>query len=346
MTEGELIDAALRYYMNQGSSSVVQDPDQRRKAHFFSVQTAKRLWNSAPQWFKKGDDQVQMAAGVGSMPADFAQMGGQGQVYLANQLYRPLTYHAPDWMKHQISQSPQFGTPWAYSLYDHSPAVRAQGLQGIITWPQDNSLLDVLAYDKKMVEIIDHPLAPNVAVNVAAGLLSGDYTYAVTFETARGETEGGFLSQVVSPSSQQVDVSDIPVWWGRTVTSRKLYRTDGVGGLQHKLVATISDNLTTAYTDNIADGALGVDMPLPADAVSGLEFFPEDFHESALYEGLQYFLARGQGDGRDDRFFVEWTRAVQRQWEETQQGQNKIHAFPAFPGPSGQSTWNRFSPPQ
>lgn len=346
MTEGELIDAALRYYMNQGSPSVVQDLDQRKKAHFFSVQTAKRLWNSAPQWFKKGDDQVQLTAGVGTMPADFAQMGIQGQIYLANQLHRPLTYHPPDRMKRQISQSPQSGTPWAYSLYDHDADVRAQGLQGLITWPQDDSLLDVFAYDKKMVEIIDHPLAPFATVNVAAGLLNGDYSYAVTFVTARGETEGGFFSNTVSPANEQVDVTDIPVWWGRAVTSRKLYRPDG-GGLQHKLVTTISDNLTTSFTDNIADGALGVNMPLPADAVSGLEFFPEDFHESALYEGLQYFLARGQGDGRDDRFFVEWTRAVQRQWEETQQGQNKVNAFPAFPGPSGGGgVWNRFSPPQ
>lgn len=345
MTEGELLDAGLRFYMNQGSSTVTKDEDQRRKAHFYSVQTSHRLWNSAPYWFRKGDGTVALTAGVGTMPTDFSRMGTEGQIYLQGQRYRPLTYKPPDWIKFKIENSPQTGTPWAYTLYSTTPTVAAQGLQEILCWPTDNSTLNVQVYDKKPFELIDHPLAPNVVVNVAAGLLSGAYTYAVTFVTSRGETEGGFISASVSPSSQQVDVSDIPVWWGRTVTSRKLYRTEG-GGLQHKLVTTISDNLTTTFTDNIADGALGVEMPSPAAGVSGLEVFPEEFHESALFEGLQYYLARGQGDNRDDRFFIEWSRAVQRQWEEIQQGQNVVNAFPAFPGfASGHPVWSRWVPP-
>jgi hypothetical protein len=346
MTEGELIDAGLTYYLNQGSSSVTRDDAQRRKAHFFSTQVAKRLWNSAPQWFRKADGQVQLSSGVGTMPSDFGQMGTQGRVYINGQLYRPLDYRPPDWMKFNISQSPQTGRPWAYSLYNTNASVAAQGLQEILCWPQDDSLLDVFAYDRKMIEVVDHPLAPAVATG-AAGLLSGDYTYGATFVTARGETELGFVSDTVSPSSQQVEVSDLPTWWGRTVTSRKLYRNKAADPNVRYLVATISDNTTTSYTDNIADAALGAAAPGPSDAVSGLELFPEDFHESALFEGLQYMLARGHGDGRDDRFFAEWSRAVQRQWEEIQQGQSDVSAFPAFPGPGGgHPVWSYWSPPR
>jgi hypothetical protein len=43
-------------------------------------------------------------------------------------------------------------------------------------------------------------------------------------------------------------------------TSRKVYRTTA-GGAQLKLLTTIADNTTTTYTDAIADGSLGADVP-------------------------------------------------------------------------------------
>jgi hypothetical protein len=43
-------------------------------------------------------------------------------------------------------------------------------------------------------------------------------------------------------------------------TSRKIYRTTA-GGSQLKLLATIADNTTTTYTDAIADGSLGANVP-------------------------------------------------------------------------------------
>lgn len=344
LTTGEIISNVLTYYVNQGSSVVQQDARQRQKAHFFYTQAARRLWNSAPHWFRKGDGTVSLTAGVGSMPADFSRMGTQAQVYIQGQLYRPLKYKAPDWMKFQIKNSPQTGTPWAYSLYDTTASVRAQGLDEILCWPSDNSTLDVLAYDKKMVEMIDAPLAPTVAVGAATGI-TGTYTYKITFVTSRGETEGGVTSDSVTVTNQKVSLSGIPTWWGRTVTSRKIYRT-AAGGTQHKLVATLSDNTTTTYTDSTADGSLGANVPTVSDSVSGTEVFPSEFHDSSLYDGLKYLFADAQGDGRDDKFFVKWSREVQRMWEEIQQGQNEIQAFPPFPGfISGHPVWGRWTPP-
>ena len=345
MTTAELIAAGLTYYVNQGSSSVLQDPRQRRRAWFFLTKAAKRLWDSAPYWFRKANGTVPLTSGVGTMPADFSRIGTQGQVYIQGQLYRPLEYKSPDYVQFQIVNSPQTGTPWAYTLFTSTPSVRAQGLQEILCWPMDNSVLDVRAYDRKLVEMIDAPLACNATPTVAAGALTGTFKYKTTFVTARGETEGGFTSPTVSPSAQDVDLSAIPVWWGRTVTARNLYRTMN-GGNDYFFLDTLADNVTTTYTDSTLDVALGAAMPLEADSVSGAEEFPEQFHESSLYDGLEFFLAKSQGDGRDRQFQNDWDRAVQRMWEEIQQGQNKINAFPPFPGfVGGNSVWSHWSPP-
>jgi hypothetical protein len=340
MTTGDLEDAALTYYLNQGSSVVLQDRDQRKKAWFFATKAAKRLWDSAPYYFKKADGVVALTAGVGTMPNDFAQVGTQGQLYLLGQRFRPLGYKPPDWIKFQIANAPQTGQPWAYTLFDQTPL----GVPKILCWPQDDSVLDVLAYDKKTSELIDKPLAPNPTIN-GAGVLTGVYQYAATFVTPSGETEGGFLSQPVTAAAEKILVSAIPTWWGSTVTSRNLYRT-AAGGSQLKLVTTLSDNLTTIFDDNTLDGALGVNIPLPAAAITGLEVFPSQFHESALYDGLVFLLGRAQGDGRDIRFSAEWDRQVQRMWEEVQQGQNTVNAFPPLHGSSGSGVWNHWTPPQ
>ncbi len=107
------------------------------------------------------------------------------------------------------------------------------------------------------------PGAPTVAVG-AAGVITGAYTYKITFVTADGETEGGTTSATVNPSSQKIDLTAIPLG-ASGVTQRKVYRTVASGS-QHKFVATIADNATTAYTDNLADGSLGANVPTATTA--------------------------------------------------------------------------------
>ena len=105
---------------------------------------------------------------------------------------------------------------------------------------------------------VSAPSAATVAVG-AAGVLTGNYYYRITFVTALGETETGTASAVVAPSSQQVNLSAIPISSDTAVTSRKIYRTTAGGSqILMQLVATIADNTTTTYSDNIADGSLGV----------------------------------------------------------------------------------------
>jgi len=57
----------------------------------------------------------------------------------------------------------------------------------------------------------------------------------------------------------QVQLTGIPIG-GALVTGRKLYRTTA-GGTVYMLLATIADNTTTVYTDNIADASLGAGAP-------------------------------------------------------------------------------------
>ena len=115
------------------------------------------------------------------------------------------------------------------------------------------------------------PGAPTVAVNPAAGNLNGAYTYKITFITGVvksdgtldivGETSGGTTSASVNPVNQQVDLTNIPIGPTGTI-GRRIYRTaaGGADGTQ-KLVTTIEDNVTTVWTDNVADASLGATVP-------------------------------------------------------------------------------------
>ena len=91
-----------------------------------------------------------------------------------------------------------------------------------------------------------------------AGVLVGDYYYEVTFITAGGEERTGVKSNTLTASGKQVTLN-LPIGYAGT-TSRRIYRTEAGGG-SPKLVTTIGDNSTLAYTDNTADSALTNTIP-------------------------------------------------------------------------------------
>lgn len=108
------------------------------------------------------------------------------------------------------------------------------------------------------------PTAALAAVPVAGNVDNGAHRYLVTYVTADGETQAGVVSSAVTIADKtvngQVAVSSIPLG-GASVTARKLYRT-AAGGTTYMLLATIADNTTTSYTDNIADSSLGAGAPM------------------------------------------------------------------------------------
>lgn len=98
---------------------------------------------------------------------------------------------------------------------------------------------------------------------VAGNVDNGAHRYRATFVTSTGETDGGTISAAVTVADKTVNgkvaLTAIPIG-GALVTSRKLYRT-AAGGTAYLLLATIADNTTTTYTDNIADSSLGAGVP-------------------------------------------------------------------------------------
>lgn len=348
MTTAEEIIAGLSFYLNQGSPSNLTNAFLRWKAWFNLTQVSKRVANSAPYWWKNATANVSLTAGVGTLPADFSHLGTQGAVYVSGQPYRIVEYKPPEYIRYQILNNVQSGIP-LYFTFDTVTA----GLSKILTWPPDSSTLIFTNYIRKTPELIDAPLAPTGTVTATAGNPSGIYTYCLTNVTAAGETEGGEISGTVTTGGAfKVNVLIPKCPYLKTLTSRRLYRT-AASGYQHKLVvdlpvATAPVTLDYTYLDNVADGSLGANVPLPAASVSGLELFPSEFHESAIYDGLVALLAASQDDGRTPALSAEWDRSVLRQWEEIQPGQNQVHAFPAFPGSaaSRHSVWSRWTPPR
>lgn len=108
--------------------------------------------------------------------------------------------------------------------------------------------------------------APTLAAGVA-GAPNGVYRAQVTFVNPGGESAGG-TEATITVTNTHITWSAIPL--GPTgTTARKLYRTSagGVTGTE-KLVATLPDNTTVTFDDNVADGALGATVPAASAASS------------------------------------------------------------------------------
>ena len=118
-----------------------------------------------------------------------------------------------------------------------------------------NGFDDVLVYDGTHTYEMGAPLAKNLG---AAGVLTGAYYYAITYEKDGVELVTGAVSNTVNPSSNSITIT-CPVG-PSGITDRKLYRTEA-GGSTLKLLTTLGDNVTTTYVDNIADGSLGAAIP-------------------------------------------------------------------------------------
>lgn len=103
------------------------------------------------------------------------------------------------------------------------------------------------------------PTAPSTALtatDAGVGVLSaGTYQYKVTFLSAAGvETEAGSASNAVTiAANRYLALTAIPLGAaGEDVSARRVYRTSDVG-TTYLRVATLSDNVTTTYTDDTTD---------------------------------------------------------------------------------------------
>ncbi|MFB3883533.1 MAG: hypothetical protein ACE149_19885 [Armatimonadota bacterium] len=181
-------------------------------------------------------------------------------------------------MAKQVTRYESNGVTPAAASYDEGSVLDgAQTTPRRIWWKNTSSVAEVLQNCRfrrvqsgandglNFLEIApDAPLAlpgaPTLALAAGTELGIGLYQYAITFVTANGETIPGAQAEITTTSgNQRVQLSSIPIGPGGP-TARRIYRS-AVGGGQKKLVATIADNMTTAYLDQIADAGLGANAP-------------------------------------------------------------------------------------
>lgn len=140
------------------------------------------------------------------------------------------------------------------SLYINSGGVTVKG----------NTTNDRLVVDTGLnFTPVARPAGSTIDVSVlpiAGNVTAGTHHYSYSFVTPLGETEV-MSSMPVGPytfdASHGQAVLTVPVSTDYRVTRRKIYRTyANTYGYTIFLLATINDNTTTTYTDNLADAAL------------------------------------------------------------------------------------------
>ena len=113
---------------------------------------------------------------------------------------------------------------------------------------------------------------PGVALTAGAptaggSMTNGTHSYKVTFLTSAGESGLGPVSnQINSASTNQTSaLSAIPIGPAGTI-GRRVYRTVAGDTGNYLLLTTISDNVTTTFSDTLADGSLGTAAPTGTSA--------------------------------------------------------------------------------
>ncbi len=124
----------------------------------------------------------------------------------------------------------------------------------------------VIPYKYNGTDFTRHGVYPTTETMTAAtdstGVLSGDYNYKCTFvNTNLVESDVGPKTATFAAAAESVALTSIPVApQSYGIDTRYIYRTEA-GGTEYKYVGVINDNITSSFTDNVADGNLGVTAP-------------------------------------------------------------------------------------
>jgi len=147
------------------------------------------------------------------------------------------------------------------------------------------------------------PVTPPSHTIAAGGSVNIGYRYyKVTYVIDGKETGASYqsLSATTTSGNQTVNLSDILIYsGGRNCTARKIYRTltDNPSNSSYYLVDTISDNITTVYSDTKADSSLGSAFMGPSVSVA--------IGAQAKYMFSNQFVVGGNGYGLTDSFWGE-----------------------------------------
>lgn len=100
--------------------------------------------------------------------------------------------------------------------------------------------------------------AANGSVYKRVGTIS-DNTTTTYADNVPDSSLGDIELAASTAGGAQVSITSVAVSSDARVVARKMYRTVS-GGTVYRLLATLSDNVATSYTDTTADGALSVDV--------------------------------------------------------------------------------------
>jgi hypothetical protein len=136
------------------------------------------------------------------------------------------------------------------------------------------------------------PIALAAALAGAPGNVDdGLHNYRVVHVRPLGDTQAGAVTPITvvnKLADGQVSLTGIAAGPAGT-TARKVYRTKVGAPLAYFLLTTIADNVTTIFTDNVADAGLGAALVEPAvtfDALSAAPTAP-----GSAISGITYTLA-------------------------------------------------------
>ncbi len=332
LTAGGAITAAMRFLVNVGSDAYLYDVQERARAEYLLREYGAEEWTRAPHWFRQGDDTIIANIGFSLVPPDFSAFGDNGQVYLNNNpvgdtengAQTPLSYMDPETLLALVETAGASGLPTHYTVHG-----RVGGRPTLRLYPinEDYVTLSFRNYKKRVPDMVDYPLTAPVPAAGATGLLTGTYTYRVGFVVGDdvGETESGPVSDPVTVAAKKIELTAVQVSQNPAVTRRNIYRTEA-GGTEQLFAGNIDDNVSTTYSDNVEDGDLDHTFITPLTASgTGMEQFPEDFHELILVRGLAAKL-------NPERKF-DWAahrKMAARIWSEQKQGQNVVTVMPAY----------------
>jgi len=296
LTAGELITAVIDGHVNPGGNQSADAALRARKVR--DLQSIGHRFESFRPWpfaFRSwvidvlGGDE----AGAIYPAAQFGSPGPKLRVYLYGSK-RELQYVEPERLFHRRAMSPSSGTPTFYTFSGVDP----NGLREVSVYPTPSTDIQLLLDNFRRLRpiIVDRP-GECTLTTAADGPLNGTYRYRLTFVNSEGgETEGGVISGPIDVLAGNVVLTDIPVSTASRIVTVRIYREVN-GSAVWEFVAEIPNGVTT-YTDSAPDGTLGDQLHDPLEAVTGLEYFPVQYHDSVFYDAMVQLDMRSQGDAR------------------------------------------------
>lgn len=283
MTPSQVISLVADHFVLAGSTDSTNVTWRKRILERLQ-ETAEEI-RDADSWYWK-QDTAEATVAVGDLtfegPANFIDIGENGGLYIAGQQHRLEEVPPHDLFRMQEMSSGN-GRPEFYCV---SFAGGSEGPLINFNVACDQAYTFTLYYDTAPNLLMDAPTAC-VAAEGAAGNPNGTYTYRISFVNSDGtNSDQGAVSNSITVALKKISLSSIPVGGPSHVIARSIYRTID-SGAEYKLVATINDNTTTTYTDNIADGSLGDGIV----ETQSLEI-PRAFHRSVVAKGVKAKVAK------------------------------------------------------